>query len=189
MKHGRILSYFFLTPLLLLVSIALTIINIFSACLFDYRAGQINPGTFGTALTFRSSGHSSSLMILWCCISDSMFVAQSFSLSFGLSKSPFQFSQSSVSRMLADVLSSSLSTGWRLTLRIRRTLNIWVSSLARFFFRHRWRQRRSFWKFGCSCTIRLKECPGYFDNLFRVQNVSHGSRLLILSARFFLGSM
>jgi len=47
-------------------------------------------------------------------------------VSFGLSKSPFQLSQLSVSEMLSDALSSSLSTGWWLILRIRRTLNIWV---------------------------------------------------------------
>jgi len=130
-KHWRILSYFFFTPLFLLVSIALTVTNTISACLFVFRVGRINPETFGATLTSRRSGHSGSLMLLSCSISDSMSAAQSSSLSFGLLKSPFQLSQSSVSEMLSGAVSSSLSTGWRLILRIWRTFKIWVCSPGR----------------------------------------------------------
>jgi len=35
----------------------------------------------------------------------------------------------------------------------------------------------------------LNEWPRFFDNLIRVENVSHGSHLLVLSARFLPGSM
>jgi hypothetical protein len=34
----------------------------------------------------------------------------------------------------------------------------------------------------------LKEWPGCFNDLFGVQNVSHGGHLLVLSARFLLYS-
>jgi len=61
-NHWGILSYFLFTPLFLLISIALTIINTFSACLFDFREGRIHPGTFGWALTSPCFGHSGS----WC---------------------------------------------------------------------------------------------------------------------------
>jgi len=54
-------------------------------------------------------------------------------LSFGLSLSPFQLSQSSVSEMLSGVLSSSLSTGWQLILQIWRTFKIWVHPPGRSF--------------------------------------------------------
>jgi len=125
-KHWCIRSYIVSIPLFLLVSIALTFINTFSTCLFDFCVGRINPWTFGAALTSRCSGHSWSSMLLSCSISDSMSTAQFSSLSFGLSKSPFQLSQSSVSEMLSGALSWSLSTGWLLILRIWRTFNIWV---------------------------------------------------------------
>jgi len=124
-NHWRILSYFFFPPLFLCVSTALTVTNTFSTCLFDCHVGRTNPGTFGAALTSRSSEHSGSSMPLLCSISDSSSAAQSSSLSFGLSQSSFQFSQSLVSEMLLGVLSSSLSTGWQLILRIQRTFNIW----------------------------------------------------------------
>jgi len=128
-KHGRILSYFFFTPSFLLVSIELTVINNFSALLFDIRVGPINPGTLGAALTSRSTGYSGSSMPLSCSISDSTSAAQSSSLSFELSKSLFQLSQSSVSEMLSGAQSSLHSTGWRLILRIRQTINTWVRTV------------------------------------------------------------
>jgi len=132
-KDWRILWYFFFTPLLLLVSIVLTITNTFSGCLFDFRIGPINPGTFGVALTSCCSGDSGSSMLLTWSISDSTSAVQSSSVSFGLSKSPFQLSQSSVSEMLSGALSSSLSTGWRLILLIRRTFKMWVRPAGRSF--------------------------------------------------------
>jgi len=44
MKHWRILFYFSFNPLFLHVSIALTVISSFSACLFDFCVGLINLG-------------------------------------------------------------------------------------------------------------------------------------------------
>ena len=126
MKHWCILSYFCFTPLFLLVSIALIVINTYSAHLSVFRVGRINPRTVALARVSRRSGHSGSSMLLSCSISDSKSAAQSSSQSFGSSKSPFQLSQSSVSEMLSGALSSSLWTGWWLILRIQRTFNIWV---------------------------------------------------------------
>jgi len=62
-----------------------------------------------------------------------MSAVQSSSLSFGLSKSLFQFCHSLVSEMLWGVLSLSLSTARRLIVQIWRTLNIWVSPPGRSF--------------------------------------------------------
>jgi len=125
-KHCCILSYFFFTPLFLLVSFALTVINTRSACLFDFHDGQINPRTFGAALTSRSSGQSGSLMLMSCCMSDSTSAVQSSLLSYGLSKSPILWSQWSVSEMLPCALSSTHSTGWLLILGIWQKFKIWV---------------------------------------------------------------
>jgi len=122
--HGR--SYFFSTPSFLLVWIALSIINTSSACPFDILVGRMNPGMSGVALRYRCSRRSISSMLLSCCISYSTSAPQLSLLSFGLSKSTFQWSQSSVSEMLAGALSWSLSTGWRLILQIQRALNTWV---------------------------------------------------------------
>jgi len=116
MKHWRVLPYVVFNPIFLLVSIALTIINTVSACLCDLHVGRINQGTFGAVLTSRCSGHSGLSMLFSCSISDSTSAAQSSSLSFGLSKSPFQLSQASVSEMLWGVRSSSLLIGWHVIL-------------------------------------------------------------------------
>jgi len=85
------------------------------------------------ALTSRCSWDSGSWMLLSWSISDSTSATQSSSPSFRLSKSPFQLSQSSVSEMLSGALSSSLWTGWRLILWIRRTFKIWVRPPGRSF--------------------------------------------------------
>jgi len=132
-KHWSILSYFGFAPLFLLVSIALTVINTFSACLFDFHVGRINLGTFHAGFTSCCSGYSGSSIVLSCSITDSKSAAQSTSLWFGLSKSPFQWSQASVSEMLAGGLSLSLSTELQLILRIWRTFNTWVRSPGRSF--------------------------------------------------------
>jgi len=92
-----------------------------------------NPGTFRMALASCCSGHSGFLISLSGSISDSSSTAQSSSLSFGLSKSPFQLSQSSVSEMLSGAPSSSLVTGWRLIILIQRTFNIRVHPPGRSF--------------------------------------------------------
>ena len=52
-----------------------------------------------------------------------------------------------------------------------------------------WWQRWSFWQCKCSRTIRLKQWPGCYDDLFHAPNVSKSFHLLILSARFLLCSM
>jgi hypothetical protein len=96
-KYWCILCYYYFTPLLLLVSIALTVTNCFSACLLDSRVGRIDPGTFSVVLTSHCSGYCGFSMLLSCAISNSTSSTQSSSMSFGLSKSPFQLSQSSVS--------------------------------------------------------------------------------------------
>jgi len=132
-NHWRSLSYFFFPPLFLHVSTALTVTKTFSACLFDFSVGRTNPGTVGAALTSCCSGDSGSWMQLLCTIPDSSSAAQSSSVSFGLSKWPFQFSQSSVSEMLSGVLSSSLSTGWLFIVQSRRIFKIWVLTPGRSF--------------------------------------------------------
>jgi len=184
-KHSRILSYVVFTPKFLLDSIALTVSNIFSACPFDFRAGRIKPGTFDSVLTSCCSGHMGSSMELSGSISDSKLAVQSSSLSFGLSNSPSQLIQSSLSEVVSGVLPSSLSTGWRLILRIRQTFNIWVRPPRRSFA-DRWWQRRSFWQCKCSRTIMSKKWWVWFDDLFRVRHDSHSSHLLVSSARFLL---
>ena len=132
-NHWPILSYLFCSPLILRVSTPLTISNTFSACLFDFRVGRTNLGTFGAALTSCCPGHYGSSLQLLGPTSDSSSAAQSSSLSFGLSKSSFQFSQSSVSKMVSGALSWSLSTGWRLILQNWWTFTIWVGPPGRFF--------------------------------------------------------
>ena len=125
-NHSCILPYLFLITWYLLVSIALTITDPCSACLFDFRVGRINQGSFGVALTSHSSGFAGSSMPLSCSISESMSAAASTSLSFGLTKSQFYLSQFSVSEIPACALSSSLSTAWQLILLIQWTFNIWI---------------------------------------------------------------
>jgi hypothetical protein len=128
-----ILSCFFFTPLFLLVSILSIVTNTFSADLFDYGVGRITPGTFGAADTYPCFGHSWYSIPLSCCIYYSTAATQSTSLSFDLSRSLFQFSQSSVSEMLCGVLSLWLSTAWWLIVQIWQTFNIWVHDPERSF--------------------------------------------------------
>ena len=128
----RMLSYFFLIPLFLLVSIILIVINAFSAFVFDRRIGPINLGTFSATLTFRCCGVSEYSLPLSSSITDLLSASQSSSLSFGWSKSPFQWSQFSVSEMLSGERSSSLSAGWRSIRLIRRTFNTSVRPPGRF---------------------------------------------------------
>jgi len=131
--HWRILSNFFLIPLFLLVSIILTVTNAFSTLFFDCRRGQISPERFGAALTFSTSRVSEPSLRLSSSISDSLSASQSSSRSFGLSKSPFQLSQFSVSEMLSGELSSSLSAGWQSIHLIRRIFNTGVRPPGRSF--------------------------------------------------------
>jgi len=132
-NHWPMLFYCFLFPLFLLVSIALTVRINFSAIVFDLRDGQINPGTFGAALTFRCAGVSGFSMTSSRSKSDSSSASQSSSLTFGLSKSPFQLSQLSASEMNQGGQSTSLSIGCRLISLIRHSFNIWVHPRTRSF--------------------------------------------------------
>ena len=133
MKHWCILSDFFFTALFLLVSTALTITNTLSACLFDFRGGWIDPGTFSVVHTSCCSGHSGSSMWLPGSTLDWTSAVQLPSLSFVLSRSSCQFSQSSVSEMLSGTLLTSVSTEWWFILLIPRIFNIWVRPPGRFF--------------------------------------------------------
>jgi len=128
-----ILSYIVLIPLFLLVSTVLTVTNTFSACLSDCRVGRINLGTLCGALSSHYSGLSGSSMPLSCSISDSTSTTQSSSLLIALSRLAVQFSQFSVSEMLAGEVYSSLPTGWRSILLIWQTFNIWVCPPGRSF--------------------------------------------------------
>ena len=110
--YSPYVSYFFLFPLFLLVCIALTVINPFSACFIDLSVGRINPGTFGAALTTRWAARSEASMTLPSSTSDWSFPSQSSSLWFGLSNLPCQLSQFSVSEMVSGAQCSSLATRW-----------------------------------------------------------------------------
>ena len=127
------LSYFFLSPFFLLASIALTVINSFSAVFIILRVGQINPGTFGAALTTQCSGLSEALLPLSASILDSSSASQSSSQLSRLSKSPFQLSQFLLLEMLSGTISSLLSAGWQLILLIRQTFNTGVCPPGRSF--------------------------------------------------------
>jgi len=106
------LSYFFLFPFFLLVSIALTVINPYSAIVINLRVGQINPGTFGVALTTQCSELSEAFMPFSGYASDTLTASLSSLLSFGSFKSPFQLRQFSGSGMHSIALSSSRLAGW-----------------------------------------------------------------------------
>jgi len=131
--HRRIPSNFFLFPLFILVSIELTVINTFSAIVFDLRVRWINLETFSAALIARCSVVCGSSMPLSRPMSDSLSTSQLSSLSFELSKSAFQWSRFSVSEMLPGAQSSSLSAGWQLIVWIWCTFNPWVRPPGRSF--------------------------------------------------------
>jgi len=132
-KHGHILFYFFLSPVFLVISIILTVINAFPTIFFNRCIGRINPGTFGAVLTFRCSGVSESSLVLSSSMYDSLAAFQSSLLLFGLSKFPFQLGQFLVSEMVSGELCSSLSAGWWLIALIQRTFLTWVCPSGWFF--------------------------------------------------------
>ena len=119
-------------PLFLVVSIALTIINTFSDLCVDFIVRLRTSGTLGVGLISRYSGLFGSSMPLYCSTSDSLFASQSYSLLFGLSKSPFQLSQFLVLEMVSGALSSPLSAGSWSNIFIQWTLNTCVCSPGRF---------------------------------------------------------
>ena len=132
-NHWPMLCYFFLFPLFLHVSIALTVTITCSACLLDFHVGRINPGIFGAALTSRCAVVSESSTTLRCSRSDSSSASQTSSLTFELSRSPFQSSQFSVSEMLLGGQTSLLSAGWRWIFLIWGIFNICVRPPRRSF--------------------------------------------------------
>jgi len=131
--HGYILFYFFFIPWFLLMSIILIAINAISNFICDYRIGWMNPGTFSVALPFCHSGVSEYSLVFSTSISDWFSTSQSSSLSFGLSKSPFQLSQFSVSGMVSGNLSTSLWRQWGSIHLIQHTVNIWICPPGRLF--------------------------------------------------------
>ena len=132
-QYQCILSCVVLICLFLIISIALTIRNLILACVFNFCVCQIKLGMFGVAVASRCSGFSWFSMPLSSSISDSTSTLQLSLLSFGLSKSPFQFSQFSVCEMLPDTLFSLLSTWWQSIRSIQHTLNGPICSAGRSF--------------------------------------------------------
>jgi len=136
MIRWRTVSYLFLIPWFLLVSIILPIINAFSTFFFERRIAQISSGTFDAAFTLCCCRVSESSMLVCSSISHWLSTCQSSSLSSGLSKSPFQLSQILGSEMLSGEESWSLWTGLRLIRLIRlipHPLTTWVHPPGRFF--------------------------------------------------------
>jgi len=131
--HWLILSYILLFPFFLHLSIVLTVINTCWACAVELHVGQINPGTFCAPQTSHSSEVSGWSTESSSSMSDSLSASQSSLVSFGLSKSHFQWSHFSVSEMHSGSLSSSLAAGWRWILRVWRTFNTWVCPAGRSF--------------------------------------------------------
>jgi len=131
--HWRILSYLFLIPLFLFVSIILTVMNVVSTVFCDIRIGRINAGTFGAAMTFHWSGVCESSLPLSSSIPNWLSASQSSSLSFESYRSPLQLSQLSVSEMLSGDILSSLSAGGRSIRLIPQTFSIWVHPPGRSF--------------------------------------------------------
>jgi len=107
--YSPILSNIFWVPILLLVSITVTVINLISASSTIFHIQRINSGTFVAALKSWCVGLCWSLMPLFRSTSVSSSASQSFSLTFGLSKYPVQLRQLSVSEMIPGPLPSSLS--------------------------------------------------------------------------------
>ena len=185
LTHSVLLLF---TSLFLLISIALTIINTFSACFFDLRCGLINLGIFGAALTSRFSGHSGPSILLSSSIPDSIFARQSSSLLLWIIKVPIQVKP--IFRFRNDLSCAILITfdGTMVDSSDSPDIQYLSSSPREVGCSQRWLQRRSFWQLKCSRTIMMKELPRCFDHLFRVRNVSHSSHLLVMSAGFLLGS-
>jgi len=63
-----------------------------------------------------------------------------------------------------------------------------TSSTREVLCRQSWWHRWFFRQFKCSRTIMMKVSPGCFDDLFSIWNLSYGSTLFIMSARFLLCS-
>jgi len=122
----RIQSHFALFSLLLHMSIVLTMINTFSAILFNAHIGWINPRTYGLSVTSYSSGVPGSTMPLFGTLSDRLSPFQSSSISFESSRSPAERRQILVSEICSGTLSSLHVAEWQSIVLIRQTLITWV---------------------------------------------------------------
>jgi hypothetical protein len=131
--HGRILSYYLLMALFILVSIILTVSNTYSTFFPHCHIRRKGLGTFIAALTLRTTGVSQSSLPLSSSVCHSLSASQLSSLSFGLCKSPFQLCQFWVSEMLSGEQSCTLSAGWRSIRLIQQTFNYWVCPPGRSF--------------------------------------------------------
>ena len=129
----RTVPYFSLITLFLEVPIILTIINTFSAFFFGSHIDRINPWTSGVALTILCSSVLGSSLPLSSSISNSLCASQLSSLTFGLSNSPFQLTQISVSEMLSGELSTAPWSGWRSICLNWWTFNTWGRPPGMFF--------------------------------------------------------
>ena len=188
-NHSNILSDFVFTPWFFLVSIGLTVINNFSACLLDIRVGRTNLGTFGTALISQ---------LLWAfCILDAIpLLLISLNICHAIVFAVIWIIQVAIPVKQIIVVKNAFKCA--IFVAFHR-INVESSDSADNSYlslsprevpcRQSWWQRWSFRQFKCSCTIMLKEWPGCFDDLFRVRNVSYSCHLLGLMARFILCSM
>jgi len=131
--HWPILSSVFLISVFFLVWIIFTVIKTLWAIYYGFCISRINPGTFCEAIIIRCTRDCASSMPLSSNMLDSLFASQLFSLSFGLSKSPLQSSQFSLSEIHSGSLAFSMSAGWWLIRFIRGTFNTWVRHPGRSF--------------------------------------------------------
>jgi len=103
------------------------------AIFVDLCVGRITPGTLSAAQRSHHSGPSASSMLLFSSRSAGLSSSHSFSLSFGLSKSPCRSSQFWVSEMLSGALSWTLSAVIWLIHWMQRTFITSVRPLERTF--------------------------------------------------------
>ena len=106
------MSYSALFHLFLIVSITLTVINLFSAFFLDLYVGRMKPETVGATLTSSCTWHSGSSTALSRFISDPKSASRSLSLLLPLLQSPIQWGQISAFKMLSCILSTSASADW-----------------------------------------------------------------------------
>jgi len=136
-EHGEIILTKsvlpFLCPIILFVSIALTVPNPFSDSFIDFRVGWVNPGTISMELIMRCSGNLEACTALHFSLLDSSSASQLSSLAFGLHKSLFQPSWFMVSEMLPGGLTTSHSDEWHSNLIIRQTYTTSVYPPGKFF--------------------------------------------------------
>jgi len=101
--------------------------------LFALLIGWINLEKLAAALIYHCAAVCGSLMPLSSFISDWLSVSQSSSMSFGSSKSQFQWSQFWVSEMVSGAISRSHLAGWEFIVLISRAFHHWVHCPGRSF--------------------------------------------------------